>query len=215
MSIPMDTNLQAQPTTPQASTVGSSSPSPLANIPMQPTPQHAMRYGNLVSGMDTSNKPIKYSDMAGMLALVQANHHPGYTGTITGSAHIGQQGQATAGSFPAGYDPSKNYGNFLGGQCTSYASWYWTNVLGKPFVDTGNGNARNWPELAKKQGYTVSSTPAAGDIVCWPDMGAYGHVAIVTGINPDGTMNVSEMNYQPGKYTTRSNVSTSGAQFIR
>ncbi len=216
----------AQPTTGAKSATQPSnfSPSPLQSL----TQIQNYNLGDLVNSI-TLHEPIDtvvqnesptptlkhytLADLSNNITVAQSQTHPGYSGTIATSSH---PGDFSGGNMPQGYDPKQNYGNFLGGQCTSYASWYWSNVLGKQFIDAGgNGNASNWPALAREQGYTVNATPRVNDIVSWPDMGQYGHVGIVSGVNPDGTISVSEMNYSPGKYTTRSNVSASGAQFIR
>lgn len=102
-------------------------------------------------------------------------------------------------------------------QCTSYASWYWNVVLGKPWsnVNPSYGNARNWPTLAAMQGYSVGSSPIPGAIAVWQNLGGYGHVAIVTGVNGNGTFNVSEYNYSISEsFDTRSGISPGGALFI-
>ncbi len=86
-------------------------------------------------------------------------------------------------------------------QCTSYAAWYWNVALGKSWTNTrpGSGSAYNWPALAADQGYSVSGTPRVGAIISW-GQGLYpgdqwGHVAIVEGVNSNGTINISEYNY--------------------
>lgn len=206
---------QVGTTQPNPSTTGASNstPSPL-QLPSTLNTKDVMTYGAMIAD-GTFPKEMTIGDMAKMAPLLQSHAHDGYSGNIATAVHTGSQGQATTGSLPTGYDPKANYNGFLASQCTSYASWYWTNVLGKKFVDEGgNGNAKNWPDLAKEQGYTTSSTPQAGDIVSWPNMGQYGHVAIVQGVNPDGTINVSEMNYVPDKYTVRNSVSAKGGVFI-
>jgi surface antigen len=146
---------------------------------------------------------LNVGDISKVLQMTQSG--PGYSG------------KATVGDIPQGYSTDKNFEGFIGGQCTSYASWYWENVLGKTFKNTrpGQGNAKNWAGLAKDQGYSVSSIPQIGDIVVFPSTGQFGHVAIVHGVNEDGSINISEMNYKPGQYTVRDNVSTQGAQFIK
>lgn len=145
---------------------------------------------------------LSVADMPKVLQYLQA--HPGYSG------------KESAGEIPKGYDPSVNYDGFVKGQCTSYASWYMNNVLGKKWYDSdpGKGDAKNWIKLAKQQGYNVSTTPQPGSVVSWPSMGQHGHVAVVKSVNQDGSINVSEFNYKPGKYSERTNVSTSGAYFI-
>jgi len=146
-------------------------------------------------------------------STIDVNNLGTYMHTLN-AGKLGNQGEVSAGEVPKGFDVNKGYYGFLPKQCTSYAAWYLNNVEGKTFVDTGNGNAKNWGELAKKQGFSVTGAPAVGSVAVWPTMGSYGHVAVVDSVNSDGTINVSEMNYQPGKYTKRSSVSTSGAQFI-
>lgn len=127
--------------------------------------------------------------------------------------NMGNQGTPTPSKPPQGFDSKSGYG-FLPGQCTAYASWYLNDVLGVPFKDTGNGNAKNWPAMATAQGLNVTDTPQVGSVVVWPKLGDNGHVAVVTGVNQNGTINVSEYNYKPGTYSDRSNVSTSGTVYI-
>ena len=96
-------------------------------------------------------------------------------------------------------------------QCTSYAAWYWNVKLGKSWTNTrpGSGSAWNWPTMAGDQGYSVSATPRAGAIISWsagPLTSGYGHVAIVEGVNGDGTINLSEYNWIPLSYSYRRNV---------
>ncbi len=60
------------------------------------------------------------------------------------------------------------------------------------------GNALNWVTSAKKQGYTVLSSPAVDTVVVYGPGNGYsslGHVAVVDSVNADGSFMVSEMNY--------------------
>lgn len=100
---------------------------------------------------------------------------------------------------------------FLTRECTSYAAWKWNVVYGRPFTNTrpGEGSAWNWPNLARDQGYRVVSSPQVSAIVSWPAgpvIGGYGHVAIVEGVNGDGTIDVSEYNFNRYAYSYRKNV---------
>lgn len=84
-------------------------------------------------------------------------------------------------------------------QCTSYAYWYFTTILGHhDFHVTGNAN--RW---ARTSNYPVHAEPAVGAIAVQTS-GYYGHVAIVQALPgethdgkvvPDGYVLVSEMNY--------------------
>ena len=79
------------------------------------------------------------------------------------------------------------------GQCTwgvkSLADWvgnYW-------------GNANQWGDSARKAGYTTGSIPQVGSVVVFPNViyeGInYGHVAYVTHVYDDGSIEVMEANY--------------------
>lgn len=79
------------------------------------------------------------------------------------------------------------------GQCTwgvkSLADWvgnYW-------------GNANQWGDSARKAGYTTGDVPMVGSVVVFPNVmyeGVnYGHVAYVTHVYDDGSIEVMEANY--------------------
>ncbi|HUD21090.1 MAG TPA: CHAP domain-containing protein, partial [Candidatus Saccharimonadales bacterium] len=111
-------------------------------------------------------------------------------------------------SSPGQVDPW----GFYTGQCTSFAAFRFSGVFGRPFNDTrpGNGSAWNWPALAGDQGYRTSSMPRVGSVVSWPrnSFMPYGHVAWVTAVNGNGTINVEEYNWaHPNAYDQRFNVS--------
>ncbi|OEK66733.1 hypothetical protein AST00_05040 [Staphylococcus equorum] len=79
------------------------------------------------------------------------------------------------------------------GQCTYYA-FDRRQQLGK---SVGNlwGNANNWASAASNSGYKVNRTPEVGAIF-QSNAGNYGHVGVVERKNPDGSIVVSEMNWQ-------------------
>lgn len=78
-----------------------------------------------------------------------------------------------------------------GGQCVTWAS------LKRPdLVNRGvGGNANRWDDTARAVGVLVDHTPSAGAIF-QTDAGWYGHVGYVESVNADGSINVSERNYQ-------------------
>jgi peptidoglycan hydrolase CwlO-like protein len=103
-------------------------------------------------------------------------------------------GRATSGNpiaplfswVPAGGFPDW----FPFGQCTWWAA-YNHHV-------SWSGNATDWFDNAISQGAAVSSTPRVGSVAVWrasPSYPTFGHVAIVTGVNGNGSFTVSEMNY--------------------
>lgn len=78
------------------------------------------------------------------------------------------------------------------GQCT----WHVFNrraETGQP-ISTYWWNANNWASAASADGYTVNNTAAVGSIMQNYE-GPMGHVAYVERINPDGSLLISEMNY--------------------
>lgn len=79
------------------------------------------------------------------------------------------------------------------GECTwgvkSQLSWvgpYW-------------GNANQWVASATAEGFSVGTTPTIGSIAVWTG-GVYGHVALVTAVQSNNSIQVSESNYAGNRY---------------
>ncbi len=93
------------------------------------------------------------------------------------------------GFYNGGVIPGNTY---AWGNCTwwAYAMRRWAN---SPIPNTW-GNANTWDDNAKRDGYIVNDTPAAG-AVFQTDEGPYGHVAYVIEVNQiNGDWKISEMN---------------------
>lgn len=87
-------------------------------------------------------------------------------------------------------------------QCTSFAAWRLYAAGKKP--PKYYGNAENWDNEAKANGYKTKSKPKVGAIAVWN--GAEGHVAYVEEILANGEVRISEYNAVPplgGKYSQR------------
>ena len=96
------------------------------------------------------------------------------------------------------------YNYYGGGQCVGYATWY-RNVSGRSHlspIPTNWGNANAWARNAAASGFRVDRAPEV-DAIFQTSSGWYGHVGVVTGINPDGSITVEEANYnyRPGRIT--------------
>lgn len=117
-------------------------------------------------------------------------------------------------------------------QCTSYAAWrmnrdhdnsptidpdiFYNNMTGSGgstncTYNTGRlSNACRWAMRLQAQGYYVSPYPVVGSIAQWNASEAgnsEGHVAYVESVNTDGTVNVSEYNWNyTCDYGTRNNI---------
>lgn len=72
-----------------------------------------------------------------------------------------------------------------------YCTWYVKNR--RADLPNNLGNANTWYSRAAAQGYAVGSTPRAG-AVGTTTRGSLGHVVYVESVNPDGSINISEMN---------------------
>ena len=83
-------------------------------------------------------------------------------------------------------------GPYAAGQCTQWA-WYKWSSAGRE-VPMSWGNAYSWAANAMAMGYQVDHSPAPGAIF-QSSSGWYGHVGYVEGVNPDGSIIASEMNY--------------------
>lgn len=155
------------------------------------------------------------NDLYALRASLSANNNEG-------SSSGGSGGYPYSGSNPNGVDPW----GFYFRQCTSYAAWRsatYGPVPGSVLSDWGHSHTANggdWGNLGSSHGRSVSSTPSVGAIMSFPYQYGmpYGHVAIVTGVNGDGTVSVAEYNWAaPLTYGTRTSVNpwNYGAVFIR
>ncbi len=90
-------------------------------------------------------------------------------------------------SVSSGYDDTDHY--FPVGYCTYYVASQMKITFG--------GNAKNWLANARASGYVTGQQPAVRSAVVFSGYGygRYGHVAYVQSVNGDGTITVSEMNY--------------------
>lgn len=93
--------------------------------------------------------------------------------------------------------------SFYWGECVSYAAWMvrsttrytdFTNNWTHNGVSAHFGNAAEWPAAARAVGIPVDQTPAVGSIA-YRSSGTWGHVAFVTAVHPDGSIDVSEYNH--------------------
>lgn len=93
---------------------------------------------------------------------------------------------------------------YTSGQCTYYA------FSKRPDLGSTWGNANNWASAAAQSGYTVNNNPSSGAVL-QSTAGGYGHVAYVDKVNSDGSIQVSEMNYQGVGVVSTRTISASAA----
>ncbi|MBQ3352472.1 LysM peptidoglycan-binding domain-containing protein [Candidatus Saccharibacteria bacterium] len=93
------------------------------------------------------------------------------------------------------YTASYASGNkYAYGWCTWYA-WQWRhdNMPGNYNLPSNLGNANTWANAARAAGFAVNRTPAYG-AVFQTGAGWLGHVGVVTRVNGDGSVVISDMN---------------------
>lgn len=76
------------------------------------------------------------------------------------------------------------------GQCT------WGVKQMAPWVGNYWGNAGQWLSSARGAGFRTGSTPQVGAVAVWTDS-YYGHVAVVSAVHANGTIEVMECNVTP------------------
>ncbi|PID31026.1 hypothetical protein CSA80_00190 [Candidatus Saccharibacteria bacterium] len=86
-------------------------------------------------------------------------------------------------------------------ECVSYTAWKVHSTYGYMPYWGGYGNANQWPGNAARAGIPTSSTPKVGSVAVW-NVGYYGHVMWVEAVNADGSVWVSQFNYDfTGRYS--------------
>lgn len=107
-------------------------------------------------------------------------------------------------------------------ECVSFVAWRmnvqmgWKEGQEYPFTPAklglaGFGSAYEWKGNLAKAGFVTDNTPKVGAIAWWDSYvttkstitGESGHVAVVSGVNSDGTINLEEYNFNPWRYGTR------------
>ncbi len=99
-------------------------------------------------------------------------------------------------------------------ECVSWTAWK-VHYSGRHMPYWGGiGNANQWDDNARRAGIPVDGNPRAGDIAV-AHWGYYGHVMYVESVNPNGTINISQYNYDfNGTYSEAYNFPTAGLVFI-
>jgi surface antigen len=97
--------------------------------------------------------------------------------------------------------------NYTAGYCT----WYVKNR--RPDLPNNLGNANTWYSRATAQGMATGSAPRVGAVGV-STAGSLGHVVYVESVNPNGSVNVSEMNFRGLYVTSTRTVAASNFRYI-
>jgi surface antigen len=79
-------------------------------------------------------------------------------------------------------------------ECVSYTAWKVKQKWGYMPYWGGSGNANQWPGDARAAGIATGSTPQENSVAIW-NVGAFGHAMWVESVNSDGSIYVSQYNY--------------------
>lgn len=122
----------------------------------------------------------------------------------TAECKLKTESQSNKAQSPVKTARGESTGNlYTPGNCTWYAK------SRRPDLPNNLNNARTWATKASAQGFTIGTTPQAGAI------GQKGnHVIYIESVNSDGTMNISDMNYQSLYEITHRTISSVGWTFI-
>ena len=106
--------------------------------------------------------------------------------------------------------------------CTSYVAWaLHANGQRTDWFVRGAMDAWNWPNVARLKRIPVGARPRLGSVAVWARIARpFGHVAYVTGIEEDGSIDVAEYNLpraeggRPFLFDIRRDIRPIGAEFI-
>lgn len=133
-----------------------------------------------------SNPNLLAQQAATVTAVTQDGYESGKTTTYAGLP-----------TPPPGVAGTSGYDGFTYGQCTYWADYLYHQMTG--FWVPWGGNAWQWAGGAAASGWVVSSTPHVPSIIVLQPYvqgaGGYGHVAVVIGINADGSVHTSNWNW--------------------
>lgn len=125
-----------------------------------------------------------------------------------------QLANTNSATYGWGSQPTYGYNGYDFGYCT-----YWVAKLraeaGDP-LPTDLGNASTWAIRAEQFGIPVGTVPEVGAAVVMSTTADYGqgHVAYVLAVNPNGTITISEMNFEAWDVANTSTVPSAGYTYI-
>lgn len=162
----------------------------------------ASKYGSKIEEIITVNDLEKNADLAvdSVILLpsgvLPETERPEYVvATTNTSTYYGASSSSASASSSYYYTASYSSGNkYAYGWCTWYA-WQWRhdNMPANYELPSNMGNANMWANAARAAGFVVNRTPAYG-AVFQTASGWLGHVGVVIGVNPDGSVTISDMN---------------------
>jgi len=179
--------------------------------------QMANLAAQLASNAAAADQSVK--DSNAKTAALKAQQQAELAAQFSGSGASG--GAACGGGYPARWcgaaqDTVVDSWGMYNRECVSYTA-YKVAASGRymPYWG-GSGNANQWPGNAQSAGISVNHTPKVGDVAISMS-GFYGHAMYVEAVLANGTIHVSQYNYDigsgPGRYSEMT-ISTGSLYFI-
>ena len=127
-------------------------------------------------------------------------------------------GDPNHGGYPAMYnnapmDSMVDRWGMYNRECVSYTAWKVYEAYGNMPYWGGVGNANQWPGNARRAGIPTGSTPRVGSVAVSMN-GYYGHVMWVEAVNSDGSIWISQYNYDYNGTYSEMKVSASMASSL-
>lgn len=98
-------------------------------------------------------------------------------------------------------------------ECVSYTAWKVYQTYGHMPYWGGYGNANQWPSDAQADGIPTGTTARKNSVAIWY-IGGYGHAMWVEDVYGNGTMRVSQFNYDYTGHYSEMTISTANTTFI-
>lgn len=132
---------------------------------------------------------------AKLIASGAAPDYPWYKINCPMGGEIGKSGNLVYYSYDGSNGEGGDGHSYGCRQCASYVAWRVARET--KYYPENWGNATNFPESAQSVGYSVGYTPRAGSIgvIRGTRNAPEGHVVWVESVNDDGTLTVSQYNY--------------------
>ncbi|HSX15714.1 MAG TPA: CHAP domain-containing protein [Candidatus Saccharimonadales bacterium] len=130
------------------------------------------------------------------------------SGVVSGDP--GHGGYPAKWDYPVPQDSLVDSWGMYNRECVSYTAWKVYETYGYMPYWGGQGNANQWPGDAVRAGIPTGSTPRAQSVAIW-NVGAFGHAMWVEAVNSDGSLWISQYNYDVTGHYSEMRVSPSMA----
>lgn len=169
---------------------------------------------NETQGQEAAYKNLM-AERNSQVSSLRAQQRAANQSNIGGRAIAGDPGR---GGYPAVWANAPqdslvdNWGMY-NRECVSYTAWkVYQSGRHMPYWG-GRGNANQWPSSAQTDGIPTGYTPKVGSVAI-SMAGYYGHSMYVEAVNPNGTITVSQYNYDWNGQYSEMTISGSGLIYI-